>query len=231
MESKRLPNEQSLEELLKTLEDTKDESIVGVTDDVFYFISAFNILPGENKVKKGTLHQLYKTWSKQPVNRKVFSEKLAEHFLTAIIMGTHYFKINLDSMSVRKETLKYLEGKKTKKLKSPHFQKHFEQFLKEHNLKQGKAWVEGFILFYVYDKWCYETNKKTQLANSFFISFCKLYFKHKQNNDKAKLWFGVNDEFMMNHLTPEKIKTIQQARDKKYEKKQKIKNKIPSTKT
>jgi hypothetical protein len=112
-----------------------------------------------------------------------------------------------------------------------HFQKHFEQFLKEHNLKQGKAWVEGFILFYVYDKWCYETNKKTQLANSFFISFCKLYFKHKQNNDKAKLWFGVNDEFMMNHLTPEKIKTIQQARDKKYEKKQKIKNKIPSTKT
>ena len=86
------------------------------------------------------------------------------------------------------------------------------------SIEQGKAWIEGFLLYYVYDKWCYETNKKTQLSSNFFIQFCRLYFKHKQNNETVKLWFAVNDEFLLKHLPPEKIKSIQQARNNKIKK-------------
>ena len=58
MGSKQLPNEQTLEELLKTLEQTKEESIVGVSDDVFSFISTFNILPGNEPVLKNAVFDL-----------------------------------------------------------------------------------------------------------------------------------------------------------------------------
>jgi len=231
MESKRLPNEQSLEELLKTLEDTKDESIVGVTDDVFSFISTFNILPGNETVLKKALYDLYKSWSKDPISSYKFSLKMTKHFKSHMKGPKHYYELNLSSFQIEKETLTLLEKRTIDKTKFPSWQKHFESFLQHYNINKGKAWVQSYVLMHFYDKWCYKNKKRNLLSEVSFFNFCKIYFEYKRNSESRMMWFGLNEEFVKANLSQQKLTYLQQARERKYGKKQKIKNKIPSTKT
>ena len=77
---KQLPNNASLEELLKSIEESEEKNVVGITDDVFSFLSHFNILPGENLVLTSVVFDLYKNWSKDPVSRTAFGLKISKHF-------------------------------------------------------------------------------------------------------------------------------------------------------
>jgi hypothetical protein len=226
MGSKRLPNEQSLEELLKTLEETKDENIVGVTDDVFIFISTFNILPGNETVLKQSVYTLYKNWSKDPISKYSFSIKMSKHFKVHMKGPRYYYEINLNSFQVEKETLVLLEKSKTNITKRPSGQKHFESFLKHYDIKKGKVWVQSFVLMHFYDKWCYKNKKKNLLSESSFFNFCKIYFEYKRNSESRMMWFGLNEEFVKANLSQQKLTYLQRARERKYGKKQKIKNKI-----
>lgn len=231
MESKQLPNEQTLEELLKTLEQTKEESIVGVSDDVFSFISTFNILPGNYHVLKSAMYDLYRKWSKDPVTRTKFGLKMNKHFKTYAKGPYIYYGLNVDSLLVEKETLKIIESKKRDKTKNPNWQKHFNDFLNYYKLSKGTNWVQSFVISYFYDQWCYKNRRKKLLSDINIFNFCKLYFKHKRNTESRMMWFAVNEEFVKQFLSPQKLYHLQQAREKKYGKKQKIKSKIPGFKT
>ena len=231
MGSKRLPNEQSLEELLKTIEDTKDESIVGVTDDVFIFISTFNVLPGTHTVLKKAMYTLYKNWSKDPVSSYTFSLKMSKHFKTHMKGPKHYYELNLDSFNIERETLTLLEKANSKQFKSPNWQKHFESFLQHYNITKGKTWVQSYVLMHFYDKWCYKNKKKNLLSEISFFNFCKIYFEYKRNSESRMMWFGINEEFVNANLSQQKLTYLQQGRERKYGKKQKSKNKIPGFKT
>jgi hypothetical protein len=231
MESKRLPNEQSLEELLKTLEDTKDESIVGVTDDVFSFISTFNILPGKETVLKKSVYDLYKSWSKDPVSNYAFSLKMTKHFKCHMKGPRHYYELSLNSFQIEKETLSLLEKRTTDKTKFPNWQKHFESFLNYYNISKGKTWVQSHVLAHFYDMWCFKNKKRNLLSEINFFNFCKIYFEYKRNSESRMMWFGLNEEFVQANISQQKLIHLQQAREKKYGKKQKIKYKIPGFKT
>lgn len=229
---KRLPSEQSLDELLKTLEGTEERNIVGPTsDDVFSFISTFNISPGSELVLKSSLYQLYCKWSKEPVSKTVFGLKANKHFLSQQNGPKTYYKLNVNSLSIERETLIYIEKRKVDRTKSPSWQKHFNDYLKFHDIKRGKTWVQSFVLFHFYDKWCYKNKRKCMLSEITFFNFCKLYFDYKRNSISRMMWFGINEEFVNQFLSPQKLSHLQQAREKKYVKKQKSKNKIPSIKT
>lgn len=230
MGSKQLPNEQSLEELLKTLEETKEESIVGVSDDVFIFISTFNILPGNETVLKKAMYDLYKNWSKDPVSSYTFSLKMTKHFKTHMKGPKHYYELNLNSFQIEKETLVLLEKTSSQRIKSPNWQKHFESFLQHYGISKGKTWVQSFVLMHFYDKWCYRNKKKTLLSEVSFFNFCKIYFDYKRNSESRMMWFGLNEEFVKANLSQQKLTHLQQGRERKYGKKQKSKNKIPSIK-
>lgn len=229
---KRLPSEQSLDELLNTLERSEEKSIVGPTsDDVFSFISTFNILPGDEPVLKNVIYELYKNWSNDPLNRVKFGIKMSKHFLNHQIGPKQYYKLNTSSLTIQKETLIHVEKRKVDRTKSPSWQKHFNDYLGYHKITKGKTWVQSFVLFHFYDKWCYKNKRKCMLSETTFFNFCKLYFDYKRNTESRMMWFGVNKEFVDQFLSPQKLTHLQQAREKKYGKRQKSKNKISSTKT
>lgn len=228
---KRLPNSQTTEELLKTVEESEDKNVVGTTDSVFSFLSYFNILPGEQLVMKWVLYDLYKNWSEMPESRQTFSNKIRRHFFSHTIGGKTFYKINLNSFDVEKKTLEYIQSRKINKTKYPSWQKHYDSFLKFYNIKPGKKWIQSYILMHLYDKWCYKNRKKRLLSELQFFNFCKLYFKYKRNSENRMMWFGVNEEFITTHLTSETLNNLQQARKTYYGKKQKSANKAPGSKT
>lgn len=231
MESKQLPNEQTLEELLKTLEQTKEESIVGVSDDVFSFISTFNILPGNEPVLKNAVFDLYKSWSNDPVSRTSFGLKMNKHFQGYSTAGRNYYKLNINSIQVERETLLAIQKHKIDKTKYPNWHKHFNDFLSHYNILKGTTWVQSFVIAHFYDQWCYKNKRKKLLSDTNIFNFCKLYFKHKRNSESRMMWFAINKEFVDQFLSPQKLYHLQQGREKKYGKKQKSKNKVSSTKT
>jgi hypothetical protein len=228
---RQLPNNATLEELLKSIEESEDKNVVGITDDVLSFLSHFNILPGENLVLTSVVFDLYKNWSKDPISRAVFGLKINKHFFKHQKGNKIYYKINLDSFSVEKQTLIEIEKHKMDRTKYPSWQKHFQSFLDFHEIKKGKTWVQSFVLMYFYDKWCYKNRKKRLLSEVSFFNFCKLHFEHKRNAESRMMWFGINNEFVEKHLPPRKLLRLQQTREKQHGKRQKSKSKIPSTKT
>lgn len=231
MESKRLPSEQSLDELLKTIEESEEQNIVGVSDDVLSFITHFNILSGENLVLKNAMYDLYKGWSKNPVSKPIFGSKMNTHYLGHQKGPNSYYKVNLDSIQVQRETLLLLEKRKLDKTKYPSWAKHFSNFIEYYKITKGSAWVQSYVLMHFYDKWCYKNNKRRLLSEVSFFNFCKLHFECKRNTESRMMWFGVNKEFLTEYLSPQKLTHLQQGRERKHGKKQKSKNKIPSIKT
>lgn len=228
---KRLPNNASLDELLNTIEESEEKDVIGVSDDVFSFLSHFNILPGENLVLKSVVYDLYRTWSKEPLDRTRFSLRLGKHFIRQTTNGRLYFKINVDSLSIQKETLLVLEKTKTNRIKYPTWQKHFNDFLNHYKISKGKTWVQSFVLMHFYDKWCYKNKRKIKFSEITFFNFCKLYFKYKRNAESRMMWFGINEQFVKDNLSAQKLLHLQQGRELQYGKRKKSKNKIPSVKT
>jgi len=227
----QLPNEQSIEDLLKIVENNKEENITGVTDDVLSFILHFNILPGEQLVLQSAIYELYYNWSKNPVNKISFGIKAIKYFIKHAIGPRQYYKINTNSIQVQKETLKYIEKNKLDRTKYPFWQKHFKSFLDFYKIEKGNAWVPSYVLMHFYDKWCYNKKRKSLLSETSFFNFCKIHFESKRNTESRMMWFGVNKEFVKVHLPKQKLIAMQQVREKTHGKKQKIKNKISSIKT
>lgn len=228
---KKLPNEQSLEELLNSLNSEEEVNVVSASDDVFSFVSHFNIQPGEELVLKVALYDLYKKWSTQPVNRETFSVRTNKLFIEHVKGQKKYYKINLSSILIQQETLKYLEKKKLDRTKYPGWQKHFNDFIKFYNITKGNVWIPSYVLMHFYDKWCYNNRRKPLLSEITFFNFCKLHFEYKRNNESRMMWFGLNEEFFKSNLSQRKLKQFQQMRERKYGKNQKIKRKISSIKT
>jgi len=227
----QLPTEQSVEDLLKIIENNKEEDVAGVTDDVLSFILHFNIQSGDQLVLQNAMYELYCKWSQNPVSRVMFGVKTSKHFIKHTIGPRHYFKINTDSIRIQKETLKYIEKNKLDRTKYPSWQKHFKSFLDFYKIEKGNAWVPSYVLMHFYDKWCHNNKRKSLLSEISFFNFCKIHFESKRNTESRMMWFGINKEFVKVHLPKQKLIAMQQVREKKHAKKQKIKNKIPSTKT
>ena len=232
---KPLPNEKTVEELLNILESSKDtdesKSSVQATDDLLSFISYFNIKPGVNKVHNKVLFELYKSWSKNPVPKKKFWFSMPKYFTIHKTSTRYYYEINLDAISVAKTTLKYLQDRKVDKVKYPSWQKHFADFINYYNIKKGNVWLEGYVLFYYYDKWNYHNKRKMKLSSINFLNFCKLHFEYKIHYKKESYYFSVNKEFLDNYISQEKLNSLRQARENKNAKRKKSKSKVPSVKT
>lgn len=228
---RQLPNNLTLEELLSTIEKSEEKNIVSYTDDVFSFISHFNINPGENLVLTSVLFDLYKNWSNNPVSKIKFGLKINKHFFKHQKGKRVYYKINLDSIFIEKQTLGILEKNKINKVKYPTWQNHYNKFLDYYKISKGTTWVPHYVLMHFYDKWCYKNKKKRLLSEESFFNFCKLYFDYKRNSESRMMWFGINKDFITKHLSSQKLTYLQQGRERKYGKRKKSKNKIPSIKT
>jgi hypothetical protein len=194
----QLTEEELLEQLQKEEHDTTAE-VVDADDDILSFIAAFGITYGTTKVKIATLRSLYLHWSKNPIPKYAFSLRLGSIF--EITKGKIY--IHQNGLFFKKEISKWKSIKKRYKVKSPKWHNHFQAFLKHYNLKKGPVYIEGDMLYWLYDKWQYGRGKKSLLSVRTFGEFCLSYLNDKKRTPYS-IMYGVSLE-IYNHLSPETV--------------------------
>jgi hypothetical protein len=167
MPSKQLPTDYELEELLKLVNSSKDDPHVYgdlEPNDIVLFLSTFEIQPGQNLVLHKLIYQLYKLWSKQPLNHQHFSIEMAKFILPKDVDNRHYYLINSSAFKLSAKSYQLIAAKTIDKTKSKNYRRHFDAFLKHYDLKPGKCWLESYLIYYLYDLWTYK--KKTHSAKS-----------------------------------------------------------------
>lgn len=200
-----------LDDLLKALESEEQVDTSTPDNNVVAFLSFYNIEPGEHKVTAEALYKLYKGWTKEPVSRKVFSAAVRE-FIPRPSKATQYFSINLDPNSLSSHTIKHLDKHTVDRTKSKSWRNHFEAFLNKHEIKSGYYWIEGSLLYHIYDKWLYNNNAKSRLGMYNFMRFCFLYIKETKLTAKGR-YFRV-DKALLNHVSQETIDNFRGKHDK-----------------
>lgn len=212
MSTKILPSQLTYEELLDLL-DSSDTSnlaqpILEYTNDVVPFLTNYGITPGNTPVSKKLLYKLYKAYSKNPITISDFNTKVGEYITDKT---TQYYFVNQDNFAISRHIYKEIE--KRDKTKSLTYQKHFNWFLTESELKPGNKWLEGFILFFIYKDFCKSRRINHKLGYLNYHKFLKLHFKYKRIKENRSLWFKV-DEKTFNILNEEEKNVIRNARKK-----------------
>lgn len=211
MVTKILPSQLSYEELINLLdsEETKTTEIIEYMNDIVPFLTNYGITPGNTQVSKKLLYKLYKMYSKNPVSAFDFNTKVGEYITEN---NANYYYINQDNFSISRHI--YKESEKKDKTKSLTYQKHFNWFLTEREIKSGNKWVEGFILFFIYKDFCKSRRINNKLGYVNYHKFLKLHFQHKRIKGNRSLWFKI-DEATYNLLSEEEKNVIREARQKK----------------
>lgn len=203
MSRNKLPHQLSEQELLEQLQNEEKDSTtetIDSQDDILSYLASFNITNGTTKVLSSVLYKLYKEWSRQPLERMSFSIRLGQ----ILVRDNRYFLINHDSIALNKELAKWRTAKKKYKVKSPKWHNHFKAFLNHYGLKKGPVYLEGDMIYWLYDKWEYNRGKKGRSLNrTAFGSFCKLHFGEEKRTPYSRM-YGVSTE-IYNHLSPETV--------------------------
>ena len=223
MESAKLPNNATTEELLKSLEQGDSVAVEYAVDsyhnDVLAFFSSYGILPGEHQVNKSVLRYIYKNWSNNPITYKQFVTELGKFFAKSISGGRTCFNINQDAFTLSTRAYKIISKNTRSATKSPKTKEHFENFIKKYDIKKGTFWIEARTFFYLYDKWTYTIKKKNPIGYLNFLKLCRLYFPVKKNTGRDLHWVGL-DNSITKHIPKYKINSLRKARkvyaDRRY---------------
>ena len=238
---KPLPDELDEKDLIDIVENSdnfnedKKENIATVLSaahNVYKFISTYNLNPGKEPIKKAFLYKLYTLWSKEEVVSSLkFFYVLNDHFRS----DQQFFYINKSSFSLTAQLEDLINGTvKRPKFHYGHYQKHFNKFLTESDIKLGNKWLPGYVLYSLYLDWLKKKNNIVKRGSSTFsyrnfLLFCKVYFKKKLLTRAKHHHYGVQtsiDEKIINEhwrIGKEKIE------NKKKKKQQKKSRKISST--
>lgn len=198
MDKKKLVHELSVEDLLKSLENdeitsTEEDVIFTRQGPVLSFIQAFNILEGKYRVSDKVLYRLFKLWQKNsPIEIKTFNYQLA-NYIPCVQKVRKYYLVNQRVFDFCKKIEVYKEDRSWDHTKSLHWNKHFESFLNDNNLKPGPIFVEEDILYYVYNRWVDDTKRKSWLGEYTFNKICELNFECRTLAKDVSKWLGVNE--------------------------------------
>jgi hypothetical protein len=204
--NKKLPQTLSDDELIAQLvRDGETEEIVS-NNDILLFISTYNIQSGDKSIAQKLLYRLYKSWSRNPLKSKTFTNEMLLYFTR---VGNN-LKINQDAIKLSKMAQDAFLKESRPRTKSPTHRAHFEAFMKHYGLSRGTFWASTEILFDLYDEWCYSNKRSTQLAIKTFRSFLKLYFKSRRIKNRSTV-FSV-DKSITKHISNERIENIRNSR-------------------
>ena len=211
------------EELIDRLKDPllKEENKDDFERNVFGFIVYFNFKNGENPVNKRFLYELYKAWSGQKLQYRTFLSRFGFYF-EATRKG---FLLDTTTLDIKKSTLKYF-NKYNKYLRHENLQKHFNNFIQIHKIKSGKQNIPFVAIFFLYEKWIYETERRKSFRYVELQNFMKLHFESKVTMGNVH-WFCLNESLY--EVFP-KDKIIEYYESRKTEIK-KEKKPIPQSRT
>jgi hypothetical protein len=196
MESRKLLNKLTNEELLEQIKNEEETVEEDYFNDFLSFISAFKIGNGEHRVYLTDLYKLYKEWSNNPLTRNSFSHEVGKYFTVVVTRGKRVVHIDAHPSHILKEL--YEARNKRNKTKSKVHSKpwinHFNAFLKAKNVEKGHYYLEAEIIYWLYDKWCYETKRKSHISYLTFIKFLDLNFERKRILSSRRYFYGVDEK-------------------------------------
>jgi len=225
--SSKLPSEYTLEELLESINNntntTKDSTteehtqtlLELVDNDVYEFILSLNLKSGPNRIKKRIMYAIYKAWSVKPVGLykfSVFFQSVFDHD------NTHYL-LNSDVLSMLRTPVKYIKRELKGHERSRNYKQHFETYLNHYGMEAGKFYIQGYVLYYLYDLWTYKNKSLRPLNYKNFIKFCDIYFERKRLESSKIYYYGINESIKETHLTKDRLDEIHQWGRKYNEKK------------
>jgi hypothetical protein len=237
LELKKLPDELGDDELEEALKRTESSNTIhDAGNDVVNFLISFKIKPGIHRIKDKLLYQLYRTWTKEEyITAYQFNLQCGKYLKRRQSGKNFYYTISKSNFKLTEEANKYLEQFVTNKTKSPRYKLHFDNFLRNHNIKAGLYFVQSYVLYYLYDIWTYSIKKHNPLGEIQFFNFCKLYFKQRRIGSNRVAWFGISKSIkdVVNEETFKKAEAWGQGKEqkKKAKSKQKKSDKVSSLET
>lgn len=221
MSNKKLPSQASYEELLAALEKEdiaearpETEEILEFKNNIVPFLSYYNIIPGTHPVSKKLLYRLYTSHVDDPNEPLSFHRAVGEYLPNYSNRSGKFYQLNIDQFKVSQYILNLFNNTTVSKDKSNTYRKHFEKFLAAKNIKDGEKWIEGFIIFEIYQDYCRDRKKKSSFSYENFHKMLKVYFKNQRKTSNRSLWFRVNEE-TTNYFTQEQTNEIKARRSKK----------------
>jgi hypothetical protein len=211
---KKAIHEISIEELLKSLdgEDLSKEAIAfSYTNPILSFIQTFELKAGKELVSDKVLHTLFKFWYKNEyIDQRSFNHRLGT-YIPSHVSNRRYYHVNKNILELAQKTQELYLKRKRPRVKSKVWNTHFEKFLSDTGLEPGNVYVEMDILYYVYNRWCDDTRKKSHLAHESFSEICKLNFESKRICRNKISWVGVNEK-IKDLITLEEVERWRQHR-------------------
>lgn len=230
---KKLPATLAEDDLLKILEDKTVDAPEQLSEhSVIQFLADFGIYPGKSKVSGTMLYKLYKNANPYKFVSSWEFHALLKGYLEHIIEGKALrviYLLNRDTKNITLELTRFLSKKELKgeSIKSKEYARHFERFLKRYILKPGQGRIPVTALYFFYDKWKYNEDKKDRLTLRYitFVKMIKMHFKTlktKYYNCVVKI-----DREFFKQFTEEEIKIALNWAQIYSEKKHPNKKKIP----
>lgn len=176
------------------------------------FIDAFKITAGNHFIKGSVLYKLFKLWNKgTKLSSRSFHLQLAT-ILKNVSTGQAAYKINEKPTRLINYIDQYEKELKHKIRHNKDYRAHFEKFFRDLDIKPGKLYIEGDILYHVYDTHQYNNRRKTY-NYYLFENICKLYLEAKFPDGSVLPYFAV-DESIKQHIDFESVKNWRKGREK-----------------
>jgi len=212
--SKKALTELTDEELNKLLDNTIESNTISGINDINEFISTYNIKSGSFRIPTKLLYKIYKSWSKDPLRGKTFTNNLTDLFPVIRYGSGFMLCLNKDVWNLKEDFNKHF--KPLNKTKNKNYKEHFDNFLKHYNIENGSFFIKDSVLYNLYDKWTYKNKKRHPLGEAQFINFCRLYFPKFKKIEKV-YWFPIDHS--INQYLSEELKRQMKETDETKNKK------------
>jgi len=192
----------SLEELLQSVEETKEnpEELLDL-DDVSSFFAVWKIKPGKHKVKKPFLYEFYKQWSKDPLGPYKFAARARDFFEH----NASYYFLDKKAFDIVDKIRQVAKSVKHDFTKSTRYKNHLEYFFAANRVTPGDFYFPASILAILYKTWCKKNHFKAALKGWRFDHMCKTYFKNKVTEDGLMLRI---DTSILSYLSKEQLEKV-----------------------
>ena len=239
MKAKRLPTDLTVEELLNALEqpaptsEEKNGNLIQMpdyngqfldTNPVYSFLEAFKLKPGSHKISSKILYKLYKLWNKRAkISHEIFCKQFGDYIptfkTTAARQNLLYFKLNERGAKLAYYVDQYFKFNKRNFLTNKNYRKHYEEFFRDIGLEPGPIFIEGDVLYHVYDTYMYRRKRKSHPYQRFEV-ICELFFECKYFDGTNDPWFGVSENIKQ-LISPQAVANWREGRKRISGKKRK----------
>lgn len=191
----------TLEELLAIVEDHKKESSIEAkydfNDDVLNFLLSSNIKSGKESVQSQLIYKIYKNWSKNPLDKHLFTIRLKE-YLKQGTLGSFY--INKNAYILSSDFYKMLKRQKAKSDVNSSIV--FFEFLENKKIKRGDKYFRSYVLYEMFLEWIKSGGYK-KIKYRLFLQIGKTALNHKITLKEVN-YFGINQNLRETFLTEER---------------------------